>query len=218
MQVAEEKPITVAITYPSQDQVMARFAQSLACMVNATHSQGFPGLAAIGILNTQSSVLPNARNELTEQAMAHGFSHQLWVDSDMEFPSNTLLRLLAHRKDVVGINAVMRRPPFKTTVEVTPGVMLETNPDSTGLEKVHRMGTGLMLVDLDVVRRIRKRPLFTFEWIGGQNRFRGEDVVFCQRLRKAGAALWVDQDLSKEVGHVGTYSYRPVYPVEKGTS
>jgi hypothetical protein len=115
---------------------------------------------------------------------------------------------------VVGINAMMRRPPFNTTTEVRPGEGLETNPDSTGLEKVHRMGTGLLLVDLECVKRIRKRPLFEFEWIAATRTFRGEDVVYCRKLRKVGATLWCDQDLSKEVGHVGTYSYRPVYPVQ----
>lgn len=218
MEIANVEPIRVAITYPSQDTVLAAFTNSLAAMLNYTHATGYPGLEAIGIFNRRSSILPELRNDLTEMALQGGFTHQLWIDSDMEFPRDTLVRLLSHRVDVVGINAVMRRPPYRTTVETRPGEALETTADSTGLEKVYRMGTGLMLVDLACVRRIRKRPLFMFEWIGGKNKFRGEDVVFCQKLRKAGATLWVDQDLSKQVGHVGTFSYLPVYPAPEGTT
>jgi len=205
----------VAITIPMQDECKAEFTLSLASMVNQVHCDPPPGLAQLGIFSMRTSILPNARNGLTDQVIDLGFTHQLWIDSDMEFPVDMLTRLAAHRKEVVGINAMMRRPPYESTAETAQGVKLETNEHSSGLEKVHRLGTGVLLLDLAVFARIRRRPWFTFEWIGGKRTHRGEDYVFCQRLRKAGATLWVDQDLSKEVGHVGSFSFKPVYTAER---
>jgi hypothetical protein len=37
----------------------------------------------------------------------------------------------------------------------------------------------------------------------------GEDVMFCRAVRAAGHAIYIDHDLSKEVGHIGQYTYRP---------
>ena len=37
----------------------------------------------------------------------------------------------------------------------------------------------------------------------------GEDRMFCRALRAAGHEILIDHDLSKEIGHIGQYTYRP---------
>ena len=209
MKIQPEQPIRVALCIPSGDTVRLEFAVSMAAMVNRTHSTPHPLLEAIGIINLRSPVLPNSRERITNQALQDGYTHLLWIDSDMVFPNDSLLRLLAHGVECVGVNAVRRSFPISFTAQTKPGEYLETRTESSGLEKVYRMGFGMLLIEAAAVRKIKKRPLFSLEWIGNQGIHRGEDFFFCGRLRKAGVTMYVDHDLTKEVGHVGSMTYYP---------
>lgn len=210
MRIESEQPSRVAITVPCMDDVKSDFAFSLAAMINHAHADQIPGLEALGILNWRTTVLPDSRNIIAQKAVEEGFTHLLWIDSDMKFPHDMLGRLLRHRVDFVGINASMRNPPFKTTAMRVKGENLITNSHSSGLEKVERVGLGVVLHTVDVLHRIRKRPWFTFEYMPSKHVHRGEDYVFCQKVRKAGFEIWVDHDVSKEVGHVGQHAFYPV--------
>ncbi len=210
MEVKPEKPIRVVIATPCGDEVKAEFAFSLAAMVNYTHSQRIPGLEALAIMNWRTTVLPDSRNTLSQKALDDDYTHMLWIDSDMKFPHDMLSRLLEHRVAFVGINASMRRPPYRTTALVADKEPLVTNRNSTGLEKVHRTGMGVVLHTVDILRKIRKPPFFSFGYVKYKNVHRGEDYYFCEKVKKAGFQLYVDQDVSKEVGHVGEFVYYPV--------
>ncbi len=208
MNIEQEPGARVAICVPSGDEVKADFAFSLAAMVN--HAPGTPNLEALGLLNQRVSVLPDSRNILAQQAIDGGYTHLLWIDSDMKFPHNMLARLMRHSVPIVGINASMRQPPFKTTALTAPGVNCVTNRNSTGLEKVERMGMGVVLHTVDVLHAIRKRPYFTFEYLKSKHKHRGEDYYFGEKVKKAGFRLVIDHDVSKEVGHVGSFAHYPM--------
>ena len=206
--IEQEQPVRVAICVPSGDEVKADFAFSLASMIN--HAPGTPNLEVLGLLNQRISVLPDSRNILAKQAVDGGFTHLLWIDSDMSFPHDMLARLMRHRVPIVGINASMRNPPFKTTALTAPGVNCITNLDSTGLEKVERMGMGVVLHTVDVLHAIRKRPYFSFEYLKSKHKHRGEDYYFGEKVKRAGYQLVIDHDVSKEVGHVGSFAHYPM--------
>jgi hypothetical protein len=36
----------------------------------------------------------------------------------------------------------------------------------------------------------------------------GEDVFFCQKAAAAGFKIWIDHDVSKEIGHIGTFEFK----------
>ena len=52
----------------------------------------------------------------------------LWVDTDMQFPEDALLRLLAHDKDIVGCNYRTRTPPYACAGIYQNGVMAPGEP------------------------------------------------------------------------------------------
>lgn len=209
MEVVSEEPIKVAIAIPSGDEVKTVFAMDLATMINHVHTAQIPGLQALGIINYRLTLLPDSRNELARQAVESGFTHILWIDSDMSFPHDMLERLLSHRVDFVGINASMRRPPYKTTVKINDTDLLVTNKDSTGLEKVQSCGLGVVLHTTAVLKRLKKRPWFSFEYLSRKDIHRGEDYFFCKKVKRAGFEIFVDQDLSKQVGHIGEFVFYP---------
>lgn len=210
MELTPEKPVRVAIATPCEDEVKTEYAFSLAAMVNLVHGQQIPGLEALGILNRRTSVLPDSRNALAAMAVEGGYTHMLWIDSDMKFPPDMLQRLLARRVPFVGINASMRRPPYRTTAMLKDRELLVTNKDSTGLEKVERVGMGVVLHEVEVLMRIKKPPWFSFGYVKHKRVHRGEDYYFCEKVRKAGYQIYVDQDVSKDVGHIGEFVFYPV--------
>jgi len=135
-------------------------------------------------------------------------THVLMLDDDMVFPKDTLHRLLQRKLPVVGVNYVTKEIPAKPVAVLDDGeTRLYTDPDSTGCVGVGHLGLGITLVDPVVLLDI-PQPWFPMEWREDLHAYSGEDVAFCRKLREAGVPIVVDQDLSKEVAHIGGLAYR----------
>ncbi len=131
----------------------------------------------------------------------------LWLDSDMEFPKDTLHRLMGHGVDFVAANCVVKKVPCTPTAIKKDGDRLYTDPDSTGLERVDKVGLAVALTRVDLFDKI-SLPWFSFEWVEDVLDYSGEDIYLCKKLRKeTDVHIMVDQDLSKEVRHTGAFSY-----------
>ena len=205
MQVEDK---TVCILVPCDDNVKTEFAFSLVEMVRHTLMQP-ENLAGISVQAFGSTILPFSRQQLAMHALEQKATHTLWIDSDMKFPKDMLLRFLRRDEPIIGINAMSRRAPFRNTAQSAPGVPLSTTLHSSGLEKVHRMGFGVMWVATDVFRQM-ETPYFNFEYVAEQGVWRGEDFDFFENARALGYEFYVDHDLSKEVMHMGSFGYNPV--------
>jgi len=134
----------------------------------------------------------------------------------MVFPASTLHRLLQWDKAVVACNCPVKTIPsnptarFAPTVEHPAGVPVYTLPDSVGLQKVWRVGTGVMLIKLSVFERIAQ-PWFPVEWNEVLDDYTGEDWAFCAALERAGIPIHIDAGLSREIGHVGDFRYEHIH-------
>jgi hypothetical protein len=148
----------------------------------------------------------NGRNRLVLSAQQNKADWIMWIDSDMVFPPDSLLRLLAHNKEMVGATYNRRSAPYDTmgkweTVDFS-------KPGSVGLVKAFLIPTGLLLMKISVFEKIDP-PWFyeTHEWDQrSDNNIAGvktEDIVFSERAIAAGITPFIDFDLTFEVGHVG---------------
>ncbi len=208
LRVVKDEPV-VAICIPSDDHVHAAFCLSLAQMVLHTLAGSDTTLRGLTIQHVGASILPHSRYTLVKQSQRHNATHLLYLDSDMTFPADTLLRLLRHDKDMVSINAMSRRPPHNTTAWLGPDVPAITTPDSTGLEKAWRTGFAVVMIKARVFEGMNA-PYFGLEFVPEKDEFRGEDYVFFDAARAAGFELYIDHDLSKQVNHMGCFSYNPL--------
>ena len=75
-----------------------------------------------------------------------------------------------------------------------------------GLEQIARVGTAVMLIDLDAIKRI-PFPLFELKWNRDKQRITGEDYHFCDLLRENGVDIFIDHGVSNCIGHIGNYVY-----------
>jgi hypothetical protein len=163
------------------------------------------GIDQISTVAGSGSVLPSVRQGIAERAIEfHKATHLLWIDSDHTFPIDTAHRLLSHKRPWVGINATTRTPPIRETAINSKLEVVRTGPHDKGLERVHRMGFGIVLIEARIFQEIEK-PWFMIEYVEGDGApvFRGEDIYFSEKARTAGFAPMIDHDLTKETAHIG---------------
>ncbi len=195
---AEQKPARVAICVPSNDMVHADFAMCLAALAFSTRNP-------IALLNTKGSLVVTNRNTLVEQAAELGCEWLLFLDSDLLFPRDTIARLLAHGKDIVGATYCKRVPPYEVLGRTLSGERLEA---ASGLVEVAGLPTGCLLVRRSVFDALR-RPYFRTpahedgDVEGMPAHIEGEDYYFCRVAREAGFSVWLDVDLTMQTGHIG---------------
>jgi hypothetical protein len=200
----------LAVCLPQTDTVRREYARSLAAMMlkigNVT--SGFEHVATV---TGTGSLLPSVRQDIAIRAIEeYKSTHLLWIDADHSFPDDTLHRLMAHKRAWVGINATTRHTEqLRTTASTSKGEFVTSGRYDKGLERVHRMGFGIVLIEARVFEAIEK-PWFLIEWNqheDGTGSFRGEDVYFCDKAREAGFAPMVDHDLTKETTHIGSVGF-----------
>jgi glycosyltransferase involved in cell wall biosynthesis len=188
----------VAISFPSGDMVHADFALSLAGMCNECN--GLP----LDVYSNKSSIVAKARNNGVAMAQDAGIEYLLFIDSDMTFPRNALLRLLLQRREVIGATYAKRVPPFQAL-----GAPLMPQPADApaDLVEMNRLPTGFLLIHMPLFQRLDK-PYFRFGIDTEGEDIIGEDYDFCDRARAAGARIWCEVALSKEIGHIGQQIHR----------
>lgn len=198
--------LRLAIGGPTRDSVPAAFAVDAAELYAYTRDMG-PWGKNISIGWIASTYIHVGRELFLEAAIKQGATHLLWLDTDMSFPRTAALQLMAHDTPMVGCNYRVRQPSGLFTAQRN-GERINTLESSTGLEAVDAIGLGICLMWADLAADLN-RPWFPH----GQNEQGGdigEDIVFCRRLRGCGHEIYIDHDLSKEVGHIGQYTYRTV--------
>lgn len=212
-QLIEDEPqedLVVAVNIPSHDMIHAGTAGDLARMMAYTAAHYVPegGIKALLVNQVTGTLISDARNELARGALAQDVDYMLWVDSDMRFPRDALVRLLVHGKAMVGVNYSNRdiKAPNYSAIKTIRtvddgGARLETTEDSTGLEQVEGIGFGLVLTHAGIFERLGVGPWFRFDWDDEIDRQVGEDIWFSKMVGELGIDIWVDHDLSKEVRH-----------------
>jgi hypothetical protein len=200
------KPISVMTLVPSGDHVHAQFAYYLAMGTATLIANG------VGVASTfeTSTVITIARRNLVSHFLRSNCDFAWWIDSDMAFPPDAGVRLLNRGVPIVGANYRKRyfpNPNF-TAMNGKPGSTTEfkTTDDSPPLEKVDCLPQGMMLVHRSVYERI-PGPHYIFEYSADHGVEVGEDYYFCDKARKNGFDIWCDQELSRQVSHIGIFNF-----------
>lgn len=210
------KRINLFIFIPSTESWEAKFGMSLVFMTNYLASKPFPGVneVAYTVWNKKGSLLANMRQAGIEEALRRGATHMLCLDSDQTFPRDLAHRLYGHHKHVVACNIATKGLESYPTARNydkngDPLEVVYTLPESKGLEAVARIGTGIMMLDMNLFKRegMKEGPWFDTHWSERTKAYIGEDWALCERLEAAGVKIYIDHDLSKDIGHVGRYEY-----------
>jgi hypothetical protein len=202
------KKTKVAICVPCRDEVMSGFCFDLAKLMNY---EGARGKVDIELFQMQGTLIFTQRERLAEEAIKWGAEFVLWIDSDMRFPKNSLEILLDRKQFIVGVNATTRREPIVPTakrLEIVDGDSIwhpVNSLNAQGIEQITAVGFGMTMVKTDVFNKT-PRPWFNVLW-SDHGAIIGEDIHFCVKAFDAGFPTYVDHDLSKNIGHIGTRSF-----------
>uniref|UniRef100_A0A6H1ZQ26 Putative glycosyltransferase n=1 Tax=viral metagenome TaxID=1070528 RepID=A0A6H1ZQ26_9ZZZZ len=135
------------------------------------------------------------RERLAQQALDGGFTHLLFVDSDMFFEPDALDRLIARDKDIVGADYNKKvLPPEGTVIGAEEGDFV----------KCEGIATGFLLIKTEVFKKL-KHPWFFYEADEQGNCITGDDMWFCKIAREAGYDIWCDKTI--KVFHLGDFYF-----------
>ncbi len=192
-------------------------SDSASMRAQTAHSIGSAIIGANGLvvdfLLRQSCDIVSNRTWLVQEAQKKGATHLFFVDADMAFPAFTIKTLLAHNVDIVGVKYNRRKFPLEPTH--TP--LTAASESETGLFKCAVVGTGIMLINMDVFKNPKfgapselhpqGNAWFSFGRDKDGKLVLGEDAWFCNVARDAGYDVWCDPVLSKNVRHIGEFAY-----------
>ena len=193
--------VVIGVPVSDTDAMRALTAQAIGGAII-----GAGGIVIDMLLRRSCDIVSN-RTWLVNEAIRVGGTHILFVDSDMIFPSDIIPKLLAHKKEIIGIKYKKREFPIKWLYEAID------SESETELFKVKYTGMGLILIDLSVFKNPsfgarpdgKKNPWFNFGRDSQGALVMGEDVWFCNVARDAGYDVWIDPTLL--IGHVGEYIF-----------
>jgi hypothetical protein len=183
-----------------------------------------------GMLGTTlESLIPRARNDLVANFLAEpGTTHLMFIDADMQWQPEALLRLIQADVDVACGPYCRKTPPFNYTFhpltdEATGRT--DTRDPKTGLIQITAAGTGFMLIKRGVFLRLIAEGAVERIWMPGNLQpparpfahvffpvgmdganYQAEDYGFCRLVRSIGCKIWLDPDI--ELGHIGTHTFR----------
>lgn len=199
----------ILIAVPCMDMVPTQFMLSIL---------GMDKPEGTGIHVNTGALVYDSRNLITLYAIENGYTHVMWIDSDVLIPKDTIPRML---KDMEELNAefitglyVKRAFPTEPVLYSTllepqanqDGIMekrIETFTDypKNSRFKVSGCGMGCAMTTVNLLAHVWHifGPAFNlFPWAG-------EDQSFCYRVKLLHKDIWCDSSIS--CGHVGQFVY-----------
>ena len=182
------------IAVPTTDYVHADFVKSLAKL------QAELGRNKVNydVEIFSGTLVYIARNRLANKAINEGYTHVLWLDSDMVFDGEVVEDLMFCGKEMVCGAFVSRRPPY--------GPCVYTSIKKNEIEKVKEFGTKPFRVDgcgfacvlttVELLQAVTQKFGTTFQ----PTDYYGEDLAFCWRVGQIGREIWCEPTVRP--GHI----------------
>jgi hypothetical protein len=217
---------SVFIAMPCYDSVKINSMLSIFKLIQQLGKSGIE----VGIHTMKSPLIHQARNYLTSVFLTTQYQYMLFVDSDVEFEPEAVVRMMVAKKNIVCTPYRVKSQEIDKeiyTVEFK-------NPKNIlvlagGLVEIEAGPTGLMLIDRKVFEKIIKNHpdlkiknkavlspgashafyynFFNFGFIDGYSM--GEDVSFCRLARGNGFKLYAN--IESSTGHHGSFAWRGTF-------
>ncbi len=167
------------------------------------------------LLEPHGMSVAEARTSSIKKALAEGYSFIQWIDDDMIFPKNVLVKLVSHEADIVGGFYYRKYEPLESCgmheYKVKGIKVPRPIKDFKIGDIIHNtlvLPSGCTLINLDIFSKIEE-PWYRTVTITGAPAIT-EDTYFCQKARLAGydvitdtgvQCIHVDKSTNKIYGH-----------------
>ena len=217
---------SIFIAMPCYDSVKIN---SMLSVIKLVQQLGKSGIEC-GIHTMKSPLIHQARNYLTSVFLTTEYQYLLFIDSDVEFEPEAVIRMIVSKKRIIctpyrvkslDINKHVYTVEFKDPKNIL--VLAE------GLVEIEAGPTGLMLIDRAVFERIMKNHpklkiknkatpnagkshefyynFFDFGFIEGY--VMGEDVSFCKLARDNDFRIFAN--IQSPTVHHGSYAWKGTF-------
>ena len=190
------------VAVPCLDMVQTSFMNSLLRLMSVDETK---------ISFRVSSLVYDSRNLLAGEAVSQGYDRILFLDSDMVFQPDLLIRLskdMDEGRDYVCGLFFRRKPPYKPVIYKDlhyhrDGLKLDMKLEpyldypQNEIFEVAGSGFGAVMMTTELVNKVGDKFGYPFSPEMGF----GEDLSFCWRVKQLGIPMYCDS--SVRVGHVG---------------
>ena len=167
------------------------------------------------------SLITRGRNNLVAKFLFNQTAtHLMFIDADLGFDAESILRLLCANQDIVGGVYPMKRIPIRYVINTVPNPIMQGD-----LVEVSTLGTGFMLIRREVIEKmIAAHPELKYRdniGIGQQyeplmyglfdtmidpdGNYLSEDWTFCYLWRMMGGKVFADSGI--KLDHTGYHKY-----------
>lgn len=168
------------------------------------------------------SLIPRGRNNLVAKFLANKqATHLMFIDADIRFEPESVLRLILHNVGVACGLYPMKGIPIKYVLNIVPNARRNGS-----LFEVSTSGTGFMLIKREVIEELcAKMPELKYKdslnlgkqyephmyalfdtMIDENGHYLSEDWTFCKRVREVlRKPIWIDTEI--QLDHQGFYSF-----------
>ena len=213
---------TVYIAMPCYDSVKINTMLSVIKLVQQLGKSGI----AVGINTMKSPLIHQARNYLTSVFLTTEYQYLLFIDSDVEFEPESVMKMLVSKKRIVCTPYRVKAPQLDKHIYTVEFKNPKTIPFlAGGLVEIEAGPTGLMLIDRVVFERIIKNHpelkiknkatpsadkshtfyynFFDFSFKDGYST--GEDISFCKLARENDFRIYANTESTTL--HHGSYAW-----------
>ena len=172
------------------------------------------------------SLIPRGRDSLVAKFLAFEpkSTHLMFIDADIGFEPEEIIKLLLADKDVCGGLYPKKALPIQYVVNKIPNS--EKDPNNPNMVEVANLGTGFMMIKRETIEKIimarpdlhyadaigldpkydpYKYAIFNIEIDENTRELLSEDYYFCKLWRNMGGKIWAD--LSIRLDHTGYYKF-----------
>ena len=202
------------IAVPTHDYVHADFVRSLMELDKP---------AETGFAMVTNTLIYTARNLIAQNAVKAGFDQVLWLDADMTFEHDTLIRLaedMGGRDLVTGLYFTRSEPSvptlhkdmywsIKEDGQVDAGATLYRDYPRDQIFEIAGCGFGCVMTSARLLKRMLEKFGSPFYPLMGM----GEDSTLCFRAKQDGFKLYCDSRI--KCGHIGQKEYNESFYFEQ---
>jgi len=222
----EQKRPSIHIAMPCYDMVKIPTMISIAKLVKELTQAGLK----FEINTMKSPYIAYARNILMSRFLARDEDYLLFIDSDLEFEPECVLKMLLAKKDIICTpyrvktndpTAIKYTASIKDprNVKVLPGALVEIQNGPAGMMLIKRSVFEKLIKDYPT-HEIKNHPnedtfpkdMRIYHFWDCQFKdgiWRGEDIYFCDLARQSGFKIYANLDST--LIHHGSYGYKGKY-------
>ena len=169
---------------------------------------------------SNESLITRGRNTVTKFFEQHEeYTHLMFIDADIGWEPGHLIRLLQHKKPLIGGCYPLKTLPLQAVANPVKDGYIDDE-----IMEVSRTGTGFLLIERDVIEKLKEHEKvieFTSDqgvnvgekihtWFDVEVRddtYLSEDWFFCENWRDLGGQVFLDRKFI--LNHMGTITFGP---------